>query len=152
MGAEKVRYDASRVVNGSWGEVWVDGDYMAEATGLEAKVSLDKQEVNQTGTLEKGYKVTGVDGKGTLKMNKVTSYFIQKMSDNLKAGKTTTATIISNLEDPDSFGAERVQLNGCVFDELTLVNWEAKKLGEESIPFTFTSWEILESIQTTEEE
>lgn len=152
MGAEKVRYDASRVVNGSWGEVWVDGDYMAEATGLEAKVSLDKQEVNQTGTLEKGYKVTGVDGKGTLKMNKVTSYFIQKMSDNLKAGKTTTATIISNLDDPDAFGAERVQLNGCVFDELTLVNWEAKKLGEESVPFTFTSWEILESIKTTEEE
>lgn len=151
MGGKKVRYDASRVINGSFGEVWVDGDYMAEATGLEAKVSLDKQEVNQTGTLEKGYKVTGIDGKGTLKMNKVTSYFIRKISDNLKAGKTTTATIMSNLEDPDAFGAERVQLNGCVFDELTLINWEAKKLGEESIPFTFTSWEILDSISTQED-
>lgn len=140
-------YEACRVINGSFGEVWVDGTYMAESTGLEAKVSLDKQEVNQTGTLEKGYKVTGVDGKGTLKMNKVTSYFIKKLSDNLKAGKTTTATIISNLDDPDAFGAERVQLNGCVFDELTLINWEAKKLGEESIPFTFSSWDILDAIE-----
>lgn len=139
-------YEASRVINGSWGEVWVDDDYMAEVTALEAKVTLDKQEVNQTRTLEKGYKITGIDGKGTIKLNKVTSYFINKISDNLQAGKTTTATIISKLDDPDAIGTEQVKLNGCVFDELTLVNWEAKKLGEESIPFTFTSWEILDSI------
>jgi hypothetical protein len=68
------------------------------------------------------------------------------LSDNTKAGKTTTCTIISNLEDPDSFGAERIQLTGCTFDELTLVNWEAKKLGEESIAFSFTGWETLDLI------
>ena len=140
------KYEAQRVINGTFGEVWVDSDYMAEATALEAKVSLEKQEVNQTRTLAKGYKVTGIEGKGTLKLNKVTSYFIKKLSDNLKAGKTTTCTIISNLADPDSFGAERIQLNNCVFDELTLINWEAKKLGEESIPFTFASWEVLDAI------
>ena len=140
------QYEANRVINGTFGEVWLDSDYMAEATALEAKVTLEKQEVSQTGTLAKGYKITGVEGKGTLKMNHVSSYFIQKLSDNLKQGKTTTATIISNLDDPDAFGAERIQLNGCVFDELTLINWEAKKLGEESIAFTFTSWEVLDSI------
>lgn len=140
------KYDAQRVINGTFGEVWVDDDYMAEAVSLNAKVSLEKQEVNQTGTLAKGYKITGVDGKGTLKLNKVTSYFIKKLSDNLKAGKTTVCKIMSNLEDPDAFGAERVMLSDCVFDELTLIDWEAKKLGEESIPFTFSSWEVLDSI------
>ena len=140
------QYDAQRVINGTFGEVWVDDDYMAEATSLNAKVSLEKQEVNQTGTLAKGYKVTGVDGKGTLKLNKVTSYFIKKLSDNLKAGKTTVCKIMSNLEDPDAFGAERVMLSNCVFDELTLIDWEAKKLGEESIPFTFSDWEVLDTI------
>ena len=140
------KYDAQRVINGTFGEVWVDDDYMAEAVSLNAKVSLEKQEVNQTGTLAKGYKITGVDGKGTLKLNKVTSYFIKKLSDNLKAGKTTVCKIMSNLADPDAFGAERVMLSDCVFDELTLIDWEAKKLGEESIPFTFSSWEVLDSI------
>lgn len=140
------KYDAQRVINGTFGEVWVDDDYMAEAVSLNAKVSLEKQEVNQTGTLAKGYKITGVDGKGTLKLNKVTSYFIKKLSDNLKAGKTTVCKIMSNLKDPDAFGAERVMLSDCVFDELTLIDWEAKKLGEESIPFTFSSWEVLDSI------
>lgn len=140
-------YTPEKVINGTFGEVWVDGDYMAEVTALEAKVSLDKTEVNQVGTLAKGYKITGIDGKGTLKLNKVSSYFIQKLSDNTKAGKTTTCTIISKLNDPDSFGSERIQLNGCTFDELTLANWEAKKLGEESIAFSFTSWEVLDTIK-----
>lgn len=140
-------YDAKRVINGTFGEVWVDDDYMAEAIGLQAKVSLEKQEVNQTGTLAKGYKITGVDGKGTLKLNKVTSYFIKKLSDNLKAGKTTVCKIMSNLADPDAFGAERIMLSDCVFDELTLIDWEAKKLGEESIAFTFSSWEVLDAIE-----
>lgn len=139
-------YTPEKVINGTFGEVRVDDDYMAEVTALEAKVSLDKTEVNQVGTLAKGYKITGIDGKGTLKLNKVSSYFIKKLSDNTKAGKTTTCTIISKLNDPDSFGAERIQLNGCTFDELTLANWEAKKLGEESIAFSFTSWEVLDTI------
>ena len=140
-------YTPEKVINGTWGEVWVDDDYMAEVTALEAKVSLEKTEVNQVGTLAKGYKVTGIEGKGTLKMNKVSSYFIRKLSGNIKAGKTTSCTIISKLADPDSFGAERIQLNGCTFDELTLADWEAKKLGEESIAFSFTGWDVLDCIK-----
>lgn len=137
---------AERVINGTFGEMWINGDYMAETIGLEAKVSLEKTEVNQCGTLSKGYKVTGIEGKGTVKLNKVSSYFIKLLSENIKAGKTTSVTIISKLEDPDSLGTERIQLNNCVFDELTLANWEAKKLGEESVAFTFSDWDVLESI------
>ena len=139
-------YLPENFINGTYGEVWVDGDYMAEVIGLEAKVSLEKTDVNQVGTLAKGYKVTGIDCKGTLKMNKVSSYFIKKLSNNLKKGKTVSVTIISKLADPDAFGAERVELLGCTFDELTLANWEAKKLGEESIAFTFTDWNLLDVI------
>ena len=87
-----------------------------------------------------------MDCKGTLKLNKVTSYFINLLSENIKAGKTTTCTIISKLADPDSNGVERIKLAGVTFDELTLANWEAKKLGEESIPFTFTDWKLLDTI------
>lgn len=139
-------YDVERTINGTYGEVWVDDYYMAEVTALEAKVTLDKTEVNQTGTLRKGYKVTGMDCKGTIKLNKVTSYFIEKMSEVIKMGKSLKATIISNLEDPDAFGAEKVKLIGCTFDELTLANWEVKKIGEESMPFTFEDWEVIDTI------
>ena len=139
-------YDAKKVINGTYGEIWCDSDYLAEAIGLEAKITLDKSEVNMCRKLSKGYKVTGSDGKGTLKMNKVSSYFIRKLGDAIKAGKTPTSEIITSLKDPDAFGAEKIKLTGVVFDELTLADWEAKKNGEESIPFTFDSFEVLDSI------
>lgn len=142
-------YTPDRVINGTFGEVTIGDDYMAEVTGLEAKVTLEKTEVNQTGSLGKGYKVTGIAGKGTVKFNKITSYFIELTSDNLKNGKTTTCDIISNLEDPDSFGAEKIKLKNCVFDELTLANWEAKKMTEESVPFTFSDWDIMSFVDKT---
>ena len=139
-------YAPEKTINGTFGELWIDDYYLAEVTGLEAKVSLEKTEVNQTGSLAKGYKITGIDCKGTIKLNKVTSYFINLLSENTKAGKTTSCTIISKLADPDASGVERIKLTGCTFDELSLANWEAKKLGEESIPFSFTGWEILDKI------
>lgn len=139
-------YTPDRVINGTFGECWVDNDYMAEVTGLQAKMKLDTSEVARTGTLEKGYKVTGISGSGTLKLNKVSSYFLKKCADNIKAGKATRMTIISNLEDPEAFGAERVKLNDCVITEVTIADWESGKLLEESIPFNFSSFEVIDSI------
>ncbi len=139
-------YRPEQVVSGTWGELWIDGDKMAEVTAFEAKVTLDKAEVNMTGRLSKGYKVTGMTCKGKLKMNKVSSYFINKMSANMKAGKQTVCTIISKINDPDAIGAERVVIKDAVFDDLTLANWESKKLGEEDMPFTFSDWDVLDKM------
>ena len=140
-------YAPEKVINGTYGELWIDDDYMAETTGLEAKVTLEKTEVNQAGTLAKGQKVTGIEGKGTIKLNKVTSYFAKKLSDSIKQGKTPVCTIISKLADPDALGVERVKITGVTFDELTLADWEVKKLAEESVPFTFTGWDFLDTIE-----
>jgi len=139
-------YDVTKTINGTWGSVKINGIDVAEVVGLEAKVSIEKEEVKQTGTLSKGYKITGMDGKGTLKLNKVYSRMIQLMNENLKNGKSTVCTIESLLEDPDSDGKEGVVLKNCIFDELSLINWESKKIGEESIPFTFTDWEITDTV------
>lgn len=141
-----MKFDPSKKINGTFGELWLDDYYMAEVIGFQAKVTIEKEEVIQTGSLEKGYKVTGLDCKGTVKLSKISSFFIQKMSENLKAGKSTVCTIISKLDDPSSDGTERIKLTGCTFDEMTLADWEAKKLVEESYPFTFTGWEIMDAI------
>ena len=140
------KFSPEKAINGTYGELWLDDYYLAEVLSLEAKATLEKTEVNQARTLVKGYKITGIDCKGTIKLNKVTSYFLTKLSDSIKKRKVVKCTIISKLADPDTEGVERVKLTGCVFDEITLANWEVKKLGEESIPFTFTGWEVLDSI------
>jgi hypothetical protein len=139
-------YTADQVINGTFGQMWLDGNLMAETTALQAKVTLTKTAVNICGKLVSGQKVTGMELKGTVKLNKVTSAMIKANSDNIKAGKTPEHTIISNLADPQSLGAERIVLTGVMFDELTLVDWEAKKNGEESVPFTFMDWDLLDVI------
>ena len=140
-------FNTNKVINGTWGKVWINDDWMANATALEAKVTIEKEEIKQTGTLSKGYKVTGIDGKGTVKLNKVNSYFIKLMSENIKNGQSTICTITSTLADPASDGQqESITLYGCIFDEMTLIDWESKKMGEESIPFTFTDWDVTDTI------
>lgn len=139
-------YRPDDVINGTYGEVWVDNDYLAQVTGFEAKYKLTKSDVNQTRTLAKGSKITGIEGSGTLKMNKTSSYFLLRLLPDIRKGKTVSCTIISNLADPAARGNERVKLTGVTFDEVTIADWEAGKLGEESIPFTFEDAEIIDSI------
>lgn len=119
---------------------------MAEATGLEAKYKVTKGDVNQTGTLEKGQKITGFEGSGTLKMNHVSSYMLKLLLEDLKKGVQPEITIISNLADPAALGNERVKITGVSFDELTIADWEVNKLGEQSYAFTFKSAELIDGI------
>lgn len=136
---------AQQVMSGTEGELWIDGDYMAQIIEFKANVTIEKNAINIVKTRFKQYKVSGYDGKGSLKMNKVSSYMLEKMSDNMKAGKQTSCTIISKLSDPDAIGTERIVIKDATFDSLTLADWAAKKPGEESYNFTFTDWEILDS-------
>lgn len=49
------------------------------------------------------------------------------------------------MSDPDAIGAERVVIRDATFDSLTLMDWEAKKLTDESYDFTFTDFDLLET-------
>lgn len=38
---------AEQVMSGTQGELWIDGQYMAEVTAFKAEIKLVKEEVNQ---------------------------------------------------------------------------------------------------------
>lgn len=137
--------NAQQVMSGTEGEVWIDGDYMAQATAFKAVANLIKLEVNQVKKRGKQYKTTGWEGKGSIKMNHVSSYMIDKMAQNIKDGHQTVCTIVAKMSDPDAIGAERVVIRDATFDSLTLMDWEAKKLTDESYDFTFTDFDLLET-------
>lgn len=139
-------FRAEQVINGTWGEAWLDGEYLAQVTALKAEVTPKKTAIAMVQKLQEGQKITGMELKGELKLHKVNSYIMKKMSDYFKRGKMMTCTIISNVRDPDALGGERVVLYGCTFDKLILADWETGKMGEESYSFTFEDWEIMEAI------
>lgn len=137
-------FTASQVMSGTQGEVWIDGQYMAEVTGFKAEIKLLKEEVNQVKRMFKQYKVVGCEGTGNVKLNHVSSFFIQLMADNIKNARQTVCTIVVKLDDPDAVGAERISITDATFDKLTLMDWEAKKLTSDDYDFTFTDFDILD--------
>ena len=141
-------YKTAQVISGTWGECWIDSSYIAEVTALKATLSFKTETVSQVRRLMDGTKVTGIEAKGEIKLNKISSRFINMLAEDIKNGIQTEFTIISKLDDPSSLGCERIKLMGCTFTEVNLVDWELKKLGEETLNFTFTDFEKLDVIAT----
>lgn len=140
-------YDSKRAINGTYGEVWLEGELVREATGLKADMALEFIDVPMCGDLAKHQKVSGMSGNGSITMTKVNSRMAIKLSDMLKKGKTPTFTIISKLADPDAYGTERVVLKNCQFSTLTLADWTSGQVGSITQNFTFTSWDYLDIIE-----
>lgn len=137
---------AKQVINGSFGEAWVNSDYMADVTGVEAVIDIDFEDINQPRKLSTGKKMIGWQGSGSLKFNKTTSRFIKMLGEDLRAGRQTEVDIITKLDDPDSIGAERIVLKNVTFENLTIANWEAKTAGNDEAPFFFDEWQPLDLI------
>jgi hypothetical protein len=138
---------ANRVMCGTLGEVWLDGDYVSECYGLQAKVSFNKEDVNICGQMAVDKKVTSISCTGSLRLHKVNSRMALAIGNKIKKGEDVRFTIISKLDDPDAYGAERIVLRNVSFDDLTLADWEVAKNGTVEAPFTFTDYELLDSVE-----
>ena len=137
---------AKRVINGTYGELWVDGEKIAECTACQAKVAKQKETIRLCGQFMSDTKATGADGTGSLTLYHVDSGFLQRQRD-LQSGVDPRCTVIAKLRDPDSYGAERVALYNVSFDDLTLADWAAAAVGTITAPFTFSRYELLDEIE-----
>lgn len=138
--------DAKRIINGTYGKVILDGEEVAETTGLQAKVNYKFADINRVGELATDKKIISFDGTGSLKMYKVNSRMAIKIGELLKEGKDPRFTITSRLSDPDSFGSETVILSNVLFTDLTLVDWTSAKEGTIEAPFVFTKYDLRDEI------
>ena len=138
--------ETKRICNGTFGELWLDGEFVGECYKAQAKIEFQKEEIKQCGNFFVDNKVIGYKGTGSLTMYKVNSRMAIKVADMVRSKKDVRFTIISKLADPDAYGAERVSLAGVQFDDLTLFDWEAQKPLETEAPFTFTGYAYLDQI------
>lgn len=138
---------AGKILNGTFGHVWVDDEKVAELKGLSAKIELETEEVKFCGSLASDRKVTGYKCTGSLKLHKVSSKFQKAMTETLKTGKENRFTIIFKIADPQSDGEERVALKNVAFDDLTIADFEVGALMSVERPFTFTDVEYLDTIE-----
>ena len=133
---------AKRVISGTWGEAWLNGEKVAECYGAQAKVTADKEEISMPYMSQLTPFTYGIDASGGL----LPLDDGELLGEAMKNGSDPRFTIVLKLEDPDAYGAERVALFNVSFDDLTLMDWEAKTVGKVECPFTFSDFKYLDKI------
>ncbi|AZS14239.1 phage tail tube protein [Paenibacillus motobuensis] len=130
--------DPGRIIMGTFGQIFIDGVWQSNLNHLEANVEADKRELNLVGTEYTVFKLGRKKGTGTMSGYKVTSDMITRGFQKF--------SIINKLDDPEAYGFERIQLNGCMVDKIQLANWTAGEEVVEETAFTFESYELLDPI------
>lgn len=140
-------YAAGYVTNAlEGGHVQTPGRYVpAMGKKLKAKISKTKESVPRCRAMMEDSKLVSTKGTGSIRIYNATSRLIELEGEALKTGKDLRHTIISNLDDPDNPNNQRIALMGVSFDDLTLADWEAAKLGQIESPFTFNDYQMLDT-------
>jgi len=128
-----------RVVSGTYGKVFWDGDLLFEIESFESKVTTDRKDMHFAGDIAADSKMTAIKGDGTMKIKKVFARVQQKLALAFKQGKDPRSQLISSVSDPDAFGTERVVINNVWFTEATLQSFTVGDVTGEDIPFGFGS-------------
>lgn len=136
-----------RVISGSKGQLWLNGDLLAEVKSIESKATINRETVMMGGSYDEDSKVTSIGCEGSLVINKVFTRereFVEK----LQQGKDERFQLFVTLDDPDAYGRETVQLENCWFNEVTIAQFEVGTILEREFPFghTFSDIKYPESI------
>lgn len=133
------KIEGYRQINGSWGQLWWDGDLVIEVIGFEAKITPNREDVPQAGSLDSDSKITSLKGEGSFKVKKVYSRGITKLLKAWQEGKDPRSQLVGKLADPDAYGNERIVINNVWFNELTLMQFETSQKLEREYSFGFTA-------------
>jgi len=137
---------SNRVINGTYGSVWVNNEKWLDIEEFEAKVTIDYEDVNMAEDPATHKKQTGWSGEGNLKLKKVYSRGAKLLAEAVKKGMTPDVNIVGKLADPDAFGSERVAINEVTFNEFMLMQFAQKTIGAEELPFNFADYDLIDSI------
>ena len=137
---------ANKVLKGSGGNLWFNGQILSTLSKVEAKVKGTFEDVNFCGDNSTYSVYNGWAGEGTITIKKVDSTIWKMCADAFKSGVMPDIKIITALTDKSTGQSERASIEQITITEFNLVNFEAKKIVEESFPFKFSNYEVLEAI------
>lgn len=141
-----IMFDKNKVINGTFGRLWWDGELLAECKKFEAKVTGVYESVNIAEELGERQKYMGFTGAGTAVLSKIDSVVARKAAEGFKTGKMPEFKLVGRLSDPNSDGQEAVELIDVTLDEMMLIQFEVKALSETEIPFKFADFNYLDII------
>lgn len=139
-------YKEETVINGTYGEVWIDDYYLASLVSFRAVVTMSYAQVVKPTDLWEYNKLVSLSGEGEVVTEKYSSLGFRVMHDKIKEGKTPVCKIVTKLDDPDALGAERIAVKNITFNELALADWAHAEAGKETLTFNFAGYDLIEKI------
>mgnify|MGYP001115439453 CR=1 FL=1 len=130
-----------RQINGRWGQLWWDGELIAEVEDFEAKIVPQREDVEMAGELDVDSKITSLKGEGTMKLKHIYSRGKNKLVKAWIAGKDPRSQLLGKLKDPDAYGTESTTINNVWFNEITIMQF-TKGLLTRDFPFGFTPSDV----------
>lgn len=135
--------NSTKTLSGSFGKVYHEGEHLTNVFGLELNVDVDYAEVKRSGTRHVGYKPMSIKTTGTIKSYKLSTAFIDAISQIMddKNGAFVT-DLHAQLDDP-----ENTEMNGMYriknvqFTKIPAINFEHGSLVEEELPFVCEGYE-----------
>ena len=139
---------AKRVINGTYGAVWINGEKLFDLESIELKVTINWEEVSFPEDPATHRKYISWNGEGALVVKKIFSRGSSLLASAVKSGQMPDVTITTKLADPDAYGTERVSVSEVSFNEFLLTKIEQKALLTEELGFAFADFDIIEDIKS----
>lgn len=126
-----------KVIRGKFYSLWINGDKMAEVKTASAESALESEKVAIAGQLGNEEVITGANGTGSLGFHKTYNGLLKEINDCVKNGKPFVFDLISELNDPDQDGVERVMIEDCKITKFKPIDVDITKLLESSYDYSY---------------
>lgn len=140
--------NAKRVINGTHGAAWINGEKLFDLESIELKVNIEYEDVYFSEDTGKHRKFMGWTGEGSLVVKKIFSRGASLLAKGVKSGQMPEFTITTKLADPDAYGTERISVSEVTFNEFLLSKIEQRALLTEELGFEFADFDIIEEIKS----
>ncbi len=137
----------NRLLRGQHAHVWFNGKELATVQKCEAKMEGDFEDIDVCGDPATYSVYNGWKGSGTLEYLKFDSEIAKLVVESFLSGEMPECEIITLLENESTGKRERCRIGMVTFTEATILAFEKKALITESVPFKFSDFEYLETIE-----
>lgn len=139
-------FTKNRILNGTEGKVYIDGEPVYNVDRIDVKVSIDYDDINLNGEYVTQHRYMGASISGTVSLHKFDSYLVELYAQHIARGTIPPVRIDVALYDPQTQQRQIVALYDVQFEEVDLGSFTNKELLTEDMPFNAGSFEVLEVI------
>lgn len=130
-------YNAKKIVNGSFGKLFINGNVAFDVKEASAVLSINREDVNMSGTNEIDTKISSTKGTGSFTVSKVYTRFLENLAA-FQQGLEAPFELALEVNDPDNGGRESWQIvNAKIDGDIDIMNFSIDGLMEQAINFVF---------------